>query len=88
MASLILTVVRLLGEILTWLIVIRALLSWVRPRRLSRGWRLVEEFLYETTEPVLAPIRRVLPMTGGIDFSPVVAIVLIYLVLLILGGLL
>jgi YggT family protein len=80
------SVVRLLGDILTWLIVLRAVLSWVRPVRYSSWWSALNQFLYETTEPVLAPIRRRLPLGGGIDFSPLVAIVLIYLLLLILGA--
>jgi YggT family protein len=74
----------LVGRILTWLIVARAVLSWVRPRRVSPWLRAADEFLYETTEPVLAPIRRVLPPTGAFDLSPLVAIVVIYLLLLIL----
>lgn len=88
MAALLLSVVRLLGEILIWLIILRALFSWVRPRRYSPFWRLLYQFLDETTEPVLAPLRRVLPFTGGLDFSPLVAILIIYVVLLLLSAIL
>jgi YggT family protein len=86
--SVIASVVRLLGDILIWLILIRSVLSWVRPRRVSRALYHLEEFLDETTEPILAPIRRLLPFTGGVDFSPLVAILLIYLVLLVVGNVL
>jgi YggT family protein len=56
-----------------WIIIIRALLSWVNP---DPGNPIVR-FLYQVTEPVLRPIRRRLPMTG-IDFSPIVVILAIY----------
>jgi YggT family protein len=56
-----------------WVIIIRALLSWVNPD----PWNPIVRFLYQVTEPVLRPIRRRLPFTG-IDFSPVVVILVIY----------
>ena len=56
-----------------WIIIIRALLSWVNPD----PWNPIVRFLHQVTEPVLRPIRRRLPMTG-IDFSPVVVILAIY----------
>jgi YggT family protein len=56
-----------------WIIIIRALLSWVSPD----PWNPIVRFLNQVTEPVLRPIRRRLPMTG-IDFSPVVVILAIY----------
>jgi YggT family protein len=37
-------------------------------------------FLYRLTEPVLKPIRRILPAMGGIDLSPIILIVLLYFV--------
>ena len=55
-------------EIFFWLIVIRALLSWVNPD----PYNTIVQFLYRVTEPILQPIRRFLPMTG-IDLSPVIA---------------
>ena len=55
--------------IVLWLLVIsRVLLSWINPRFEGP----VARFLYETTEPLLSPIRRVLPQTGMIDFSPLI----------------
>ena len=46
----------------------RILISWVNPRFEGP----VARFLYETTEPLLSPIRRVLPQAGMIDLSPMV----------------
>ena len=56
-----------------WIIIIRALISWVNPD----PWNPIIRFLYQVTEPVLRPIRRRLPFTG-VDFSPVVVILAIY----------
>ena len=57
-----------------WLLILgRVLLSWVNPRFEGP----VARFLYDTTEPLLAPIRRVLPSMGMIDLSPLVLILLL-----------
>jgi YggT family protein len=56
-----------------WIIIIRALVSWVNPD----PWNPIVRFLHQVTEPVLRPIRRRMPDTG-IDFSPVIAILAIY----------
>jgi YggT family protein len=52
-----------------WLLILgRVLLSWINPRFEGP----IARFLYDTTEPLLAPIRRLMPQTGMIDFSPLV----------------
>ena len=51
----------------------RVLLSYVEPR----GRSAVSQFLIMVTEPVLGPVRRILPAGGGLDFSPVLVIILI-----------
>lgn len=54
-----------------WIIIGRAVISWVN----ADPYNPVVRFLYEATEPVLSRIRRVLPMSmGGIDFSPMILI--------------
>lgn len=65
--------VEILAQVLTWAIIIRALLSWFSIGGAQPLFRL----LIEITEPVLVPIRRVLPGVGMIDFSPLIAILLI-----------
>lgn len=60
-----------------WVIVIRALISWVNPDPHNP----IVQFLYRVTEPLLQPIRRLMGrtmMTTGIDLSPLVAILGIY----------
>ena len=55
----------------TWVIIIRALLSWVSPD----PYNPIVWFLYRATEPVLRPVRRWLPFGNlGIDLSPVAVI--------------
>jgi len=58
-----------------WLIIVRALLSWVNP---DPGNPIVR-FLYRVTEPVLRPIRDRLPTWQmGLDLSPLIVILIIY----------
>ncbi len=56
-----------------WLIIIRALLSWVNPD----PYNPIVRFLYQVTEPVLYRARRIIPALGGIDISPIVVILVI-----------
>ncbi len=53
-----------------WILIIRAILSWV-----SQGRNPIEFVMIQLTEPFLAPIRRVLPSLGGLDLSVLVAII-------------
>ena len=56
-----------------WIVIIRALLSWVNPDPNSP----IVVFLYRATEPVLRPIHRMMPAMGGLDLSPLVLILAI-----------
>jgi YggT family protein len=57
-----------------WVVIIAALISWVNPD----PYNPIVRFLYAATEPLLRPIRRRLPVMGGIDFSPLIVIAVIY----------
>jgi YggT family protein len=63
-----------------WIIIIRALLSWVNPD----PYNPIVRFLAAVTDPVLAPIRRRLPYLGGLDISPVIIILILYFLRLFL----
>ena len=63
----ILIMIRLM-QIYSYLLLARVILSWFMD-----PYHPVFRFLWSITEPVLAPIRRILPATGGWDFSPIVA---------------
>jgi len=78
MSNLFAAIANLLSVILTilyWLILIRALISWVNPDPYNQ----VVQFLYKTTEPILYPIRKILPINFGIgiDISPIIAFLII-----------
>ena len=62
--------------ILYWLILIRALISWVNPD----PYNPIVQFLYKTTEPILYPIRKLLPLDFrfGLDISPIIAFLAIF----------
>ena len=76
-----LTLVSSVIQIYIWMLIISALLSWlvmfdvVNTR--NRFVYQVMDFLYRITEPVLRPIRRVIPSIGGIDISPILLILLL-----------
>lgn len=78
LGNLVITVARLsdlLLEIMYWLIIIRALISWVNPD----PFNVIVQFLHRVTEPILDPVRRWLP-PAGIDVSPIIAIIGIWAV--------
>jgi YggT family protein len=68
MSGFLMVVLQVLVTVLWLMILGRVLLSWINPRFDGP----VGRFLYETTEPLLAPIRRVLPQTGMFDLAPLV----------------
>jgi YggT family protein len=68
--------VNILFFILQFAIIIRALMSWFNPSPENPVARIV----YEITEPVLAPLRRIVPRIGMIDITPIVAILLMQVI--------
>jgi YggT family protein len=76
--NIILGIAKVLGVVLNiymWVIIIRALLSWVNPD----PYNPIVQFLIRITEPVLRPLRKLVPAWKlGIDLSPLIAILIIY----------
>jgi len=68
--------IRILCEILTVVIILRAILSWFVTNPTNR----LVIILNHITEPVLAPLRRIIPQTSMIDFTPLVAIILLQVI--------
>jgi YggT family protein len=82
------TFVNILFTLLELAILARVLLSWFR----IDPYHPVVAFLYQITEPILGPLRRVIPPLGMIDISPIVALILMDVIrqivrAIILGGL-
>jgi YggT family protein len=59
------------------LIFARILVGWVDPR----GRNQATMFIIQTTEPILGPVRRVLPQTGMIDFSPTIVLLVLFVLM-------
>jgi YggT family protein len=70
-------------RILALLVFVRALISWFRPD--SYSWPMV--MLYDLTDPILTPLRRIMPSFGGLDLTPLLAILILYFVPSVVGSL-
>jgi len=67
-------IIKVAFDVMTWLIIARVLLSWFP----HNPYNPVIRFIYEVTEPILSPFRRLLPSTPlPIDFSPIIAILVL-----------
>ncbi len=77
------TFFELLFRALYFLIIGRFVLSWIDPGGQWRATQLVNEM----TEPVLAPLRRIIPSVGMFDLSPMVALLLLSVLQQLIGGL-
>ena len=79
----VLNIIDIVLELYMWCIIIAAVMSWLSYGGVinthNRFVFMVSDFLYRITEPALRPIRRFVPTVGGIDLSPVVLILIIYL---------
>ena len=75
------TFISMLAYALYVALLARVIVSWVAPSSDNP----IVAVIYQITEPILAPLRRVLPSVGMIDFSPMVAILVIGLVHRVLG---
>lgn len=73
--------VRMVISGLTGLVIVFAVLSWVQTRS------YLSDLLDRLVAPVLMPVRRVLPLVGGVDLSPLVLLVLLQIAAIVLGSL-
>ena len=80
----ILYVILIVLDLYIWLLIAAAVLSWLVAFNVVNARNqlvaMVGDFLYRITEPLLRPIRNMLPSLGGIDVSPVVLILIIILI--------
>lgn len=72
----IIQIVDLIFRVLVWLIIIRCILSFVR----HDPYQPLIRFIYDVTEPIMGPFRKLIPAAGGIDFSPIIAVLAVELV--------
>ncbi|MDP4529646.1 YggT family protein [Alkalimonas delamerensis] len=70
-------------SLMFWILVIRAILSWF-----SQGRNPIEQVLHQLTDPLLRPIRRVIPPMGGLDLSVLVALIALQFIQILLADVL
>jgi len=84
------TIADVLLRVLMWIIIAQAILSWLVAFNVinthSDFVRSVLHALDRMTAPLYRPIRRIMPDFGGIDFSPIVVLLLIYMIRILLSG--
>lgn len=73
--------INFIAQAVTLLMLAYAILSWV-----AKPWNKVRQFVDRISEPMLAPIRRVVPLVGMVDISPLILILLVQLIARILVG--
>ncbi len=79
------TVLQLIGlvlYILGWVVIARSLLSWF-PN--ARGNALVD-IVYQVTDPFLLPLQRIVPRIGMLDISPMIAVIILFVIAAALGA--
>lgn len=81
----------LLLRVLTWIIIAQAIISWLVAFNVINTYndfvRSLLNALDKITEPLYRPVRRIMPDFGGIDFSPLVVLLAIYVLRILLSGL-
>ena len=77
MPTVLVNFVQLLLSALMLLILARVVVSWVAPR----GGGALVAFIYQATEPILAPIRRLIPPTAGLDWAPLIAMLVLGMII-------
>lgn len=75
-----LSLIKAAGGLLFWVLLIRAILSWV-----SQGRSPIEYVFHQLTEPMLAPIRRIIPVMGGFDLSVLVLFIVLQFANFLMG---
>ena len=79
-----LDVLMLALQLYVWLLIASAIMSWLIAFNVvntrNEVVRTIWNFLYQITEPVLRPIRNILPNLGGIDISPIILLLIIFFV--------
>lgn len=70
MSGLLIQIVNIAFSVLIWMVIIRCLLSFIP----HNPYQSIIRFVYEVTEPIMAPFRRLVPMLGGLDLSPIVVV--------------
>jgi YggT family protein len=75
-------VLLLVLDLVYWVLIAAAIMSWLTAfgvvNRHNHAVAMIDDMLYRVTEPMLRPLRRVIPPLGGVDISFIILIILIY----------
>lgn len=77
-------IINMAFTILVWIIIGRCILSFIR----HDPYQPIIKFVYDVSEPIMAPFRKLMPTAGGIDFSPFIAVLALSLIQKLVIGLL
>jgi YggT family protein len=79
-------IVRIFLEVLSFFIFVRVILSWFIMSTRNRVVITIYQVFHQITEPILGPLHRIIPNIGMIDITPVVAIILLYIIDMVLAN--
>ena len=79
-------IIRIFIEVLSFLIFVRVILSWFIMSTRNRAVTTIYQVLHQITEPILGPLHKIIPNVGMIDITPVVAIILLYIIDMVLAN--
>ena len=88
MANYLVQFVNILVNILLIAIVARALMSWFPPPGQGSPFLIIRQMIHQITDPIIEPIRKVMPSTGMLDLSPMVAMILLIVIQRVLAAIL
>ena len=77
-------IIRIFLEVLSFSVFIRVILSWFIMYTKNRFVIVLYQVFHQITEPILAPLHRIIPNIGMIDITPIVAIILLYVIDMVL----
>jgi YggT family protein len=79
-------IIRIFLEVLSFCIFVRVILSWFIMSTRNRIVITIYQVFHQITEPILGPLHRIIPNIGMIDITPVVAIILLYIIDMVLAN--
>ena len=81
--ALIISIVQVLLNVLWWIIVVQAIMSWLLAFNVINLYnetvRAIWQALEKLTDPIYRPIRRIMPDFGALDLTPMVVLLIIYI---------
>ena len=79
-------IIRIFIEVMSFFIFVRVILSWFIMSTRNRVVITIYQIFHQITEPILGPLHKIIPNIGMIDITPVVAIILLYIIDMVLAN--